>query len=133
MDLIGLVDEILAEHRQGNGGPGGGKIFRRALEERSVGQHGETGGAAGLIGARQGRRIEVGRIRPLDGLAFLISAISAGRPERDCPLDRSEEPARARRGFGARLEFRNRHGRLGRRDLRPLARLDLLEDVGGHL
>jgi hypothetical protein len=56
--------------------PRRGQEQRRALKGRRVGQHGQAGRAARLIG----RASEIGgsksaRIRPLEGLAFLISAI----------------------------------------------------------
>ena len=35
VDLIGLEEEVLAEHRQRDGGAGGDEVLRRALEERA--------------------------------------------------------------------------------------------------
>ena len=58
--LIGLVHEILAEHRQVDGRARGDEVLRRALEERRVGEHREAGRAARLVGAGERRRIEVG-------------------------------------------------------------------------
>ena len=75
--LVGVVHEILAQHRQRAGRARRAQMIERALERRRVGQHRQAGRAAGLIGGRQRRRIEIARISPFDGLAFLISAISA--------------------------------------------------------
>ena len=58
--LIGLEHEILAQRRQRGGRARRGQKFRPALERRRVGQHRQAGRAAGLIGARQRRRIEIG-------------------------------------------------------------------------
>ena len=81
VDLIRIEHEILAQGRQGGGRARLRQKFRRALEGRPVGQHREAGGAARFIGARQRRRIEIGADQAAcDGLAFLISAISAKVP-----------------------------------------------------
>ena len=69
--LIGVVDEILAQHRQLGGGAGGHHEIEMALKRRRVGQHRETGGAAGFIGLGQRRRIEVGANQPLGGRGLL--------------------------------------------------------------
>ena len=75
--LIGVVHEVLAQHRQRDGGARGAQMIEAALERWRVGQHRQAGRAAFFIGRGQRRRIEIARIRPRDGLAFLTSAISA--------------------------------------------------------
>ena len=53
------------------------EILRLALKRGRVGQHREARGAAGFVGARKRGGSKSARISPFDGLAFLISAISA--------------------------------------------------------
>ena len=59
VDLVGLEHEVLAQHRQLGGVARRGQELRRALEGRRVGQHGEAGRAARLVGAGQRRRVEI--------------------------------------------------------------------------
>ena len=58
--LVGVEHEVLAQRGQRGGGARGREILRRALEGGPVGQHGEAGSAARLIGFGQSGRIEVG-------------------------------------------------------------------------
>ena len=58
--LVGVDDEILAQHRQAGGGARRDQILVAALEIGRVGQHREAGRAARLIGAGEGGGIEIG-------------------------------------------------------------------------
>ena len=66
-DLVGLVDEILAQHRQGGRRARLRQELGPALERGRVGEHRQTGGAARLIGFGERRRIEIGADKPLRG------------------------------------------------------------------
>ncbi len=70
------------------------------------------------------------RIRPFDGLAFLISAISAKSPARQCGSRVAwREAARRRRSIAwRRFELGERMRALGRGDLLALVGLDLLSE-----
>ena len=57
--LIGVVHEILAQHRQRTGRARRAQMIERALERGRVGEDGQTGRAALRIGLRQRRRIEI--------------------------------------------------------------------------
>src|SRR5580698_1577819 len=56
--LIGVVHEILAQHRQRHGGARRAQVIEMALERRRIGQDRKAGGAACFISLGQGRRIE---------------------------------------------------------------------------
>ena len=76
--LIGVEHEILAQHRQRGRRARRHHEIEMALERGRVGQHRQAGRAAGLIGPRQRRRIEIGADQALaTGEAFFTSAISA--------------------------------------------------------
>ena len=105
-DLIGLVHEVLAQRRQRGGVARGGQELGPALERRRVGEHRQAGRAAGLVGARQRRRIEIGADQSLRRARLLDlgdQRIVAGRK---LALDRREEAARRRRGLGRGLDRR---------------------------
>ncbi len=83
----GVVDvgdahgEVLAQHRQADGRPGGEQVGRRAAEVLAVGQDGQARRAAGRVlggHARPGRG--PGRDRPFDGERRLTSAMTATPP-----------------------------------------------------
>ena len=107
--LIGVVHEILAQHRQRTGGARRAQVIERALEGGRVGEHRKAGRAACRVGHRQRRRIEVvadqspRRARLLD---LGDQGIVAGRQP---PLDRRQEAARRGRGLG--LAFERASGR----------------------
>ena len=69
--LIGVEHEILAQHRQRGRRARRRHEIRLALERRRVGEHRQAGRAAGLIGARQRRRIEIGADQALGGARLL--------------------------------------------------------------
>ena len=58
--LPGIVEEVLAQHRQRAGVAGEAEVAVVALEARAVGQHAEAGGAAGGVGGGERGRVEVG-------------------------------------------------------------------------
>ncbi len=51
--------KVLAQNRQRDRRAGSLQIVQAALEKRLVGEHAERSGSAGLIGARDARRIEI--------------------------------------------------------------------------
>ena len=55
-DLVGVEDEVLAQHRQAGRGARRHQMLVAALEIGHVGQHREAGRTARLIGAGEGRR-----------------------------------------------------------------------------
>ena len=81
VDLVGLEHEILAQRRQCRGVARRRQIFRRALERRA--RRSAPRGTPHRLPHRRGPSAggsKSARIKPLDGLAFLISAISANSP-----------------------------------------------------
>ena len=129
-DLVGLVHEILAQHRQCGRGARRDQVVRAALERRRVGQHREAGRAAGLVGARQRRRVEIGADQPL-GRARLLDLGDQGIvAAREPALDRPQETARRRGRPGRGLDRGGRPRALRRRDLLALVGFDAGEDVG---
>ena len=93
-DLPGIDHEVLAQDGQRHGVAGGDQIVVGALEIGLVGQDRQAGRAARLIGAGVRGGSKSARIRPLDGDAFLISAISAVAR---LGVERGAEAARRRR------------------------------------
>ena len=77
------------------------EVVEAALKVRFVGQDAQAGRAGGLVGAGDGDGVEVGRMTPWLGLAFLTSAMSftvAVTLRVTCPSRRACGPARAPRG-----------------------------------
>ncbi len=102
-----------------------------ALERRRVGQHRKAGRAASLDRPwRAPRGSKSARITPFDGLAFLISAISAKRPS-TCWRSIALAGTRAADRLVAHLALQRLEGhahlRLG--DFAPLVGFDLAQDV----
>ena len=108
----------------------GGQMLGAALERRRVGEHRQAGRAAGLVGARQRRRIEIGADQSLRRARLLDLGDQRVVAGRKLALDRGEEAARRRRRLGRRLDRRGRTRALRRRDLLALVGLDLGKDVG---
>ena len=65
--LVGVVHEILAQHRQCGGCACRDHEIEMALKRWGIGQHRETRRAAGFIGLGKDRRIEVGANEALGG------------------------------------------------------------------
>ena len=109
-DLVFVDDEFLAQRRQRARRARLDEIFGRALEKRPVGQHRQARGARLLVrrGDRRAGR-KASRSTPRLGLAFLISAITAGAP---AAMRCAERPLEIRRGGAAAralgLDFRKR-------------------------
>ena len=97
--LVGVEDEVLAQHRQRHRLRGRAQVGVAALEEGLVGEHREAGGTACGIGAGQGGGSKSARIRPRLGEAFLISAI---RPKRPVGHGLPQSAARSRAAASAR-------------------------------
>src|SRR5450830_1360786 len=92
--LIGLVDEILAQSGQRGGVARCAQEFRLALERRRIGEHGQTGGAAGFIGLGELRRIEIGADQALRRARLLDLGDQRVGAARNAALDRAHETAR---------------------------------------
>ncbi len=92
--LVGLEEEILAQHRQAGGLAGGGEILGPALERRLVGQHREAGRAALGIGAGERRRIEIGADEALRRARLLDLGDQRRAIGREMALDRGGKAAR---------------------------------------
>ena len=100
--LVGVEHEILAQCRQPDRAA---RLFQErilALEIRLVGQHRQAGRAARLIGAGEGRRIEVSADQPLGGRGALDLRDQAEAAGADHALQLGAEAAR-RVGAVARL------------------------------
>ena len=70
-DLVGLDDEVLAEHRDPHRGPDGGQVLQRTPEPAPLGEHGDGGRPAGLVLESQRGWILDGRERALAGARAL--------------------------------------------------------------
>jgi hypothetical protein len=102
-DLIGLGDEVLAQHRQRAGRARLRQVL--GLPGKNPGRSAPTGRRPRpLVAARDRGRIEIGAQQPLEGLACLTSAITAGAGGDLC-AQRADEIARRRRGRGAALHL----------------------------
>ena len=108
-DLIGVVHEILADTGQSCRLMRLHEVFIGPLKAGPVGQDGKAGGPAGLIGARQGGRVEIGADQALGGAGF---------------LDLGDQAIAGLRGLGqgAGKATGGRGGVGGRRVLRALAK-----------
>ena len=123
--LIGVVHEILAQHRQRTAPRACAQMIETALERRRVGQHRKAGGAACLIGRCQRGRIEIAADQALRRARLLDlgdQRIVAGM---EPPFDRAHESRAG--GRGCRFAFEHRQRAL------PLRLRDLLALVGGNL
>jgi hypothetical protein len=100
------------------------------LEGWRVGQHRKASRAAGFIGARECRRVEIGPDQAL-GRARLLDLGDQGIiAPREPPLDRPQEAPRRRGHPGCGLDCGGRTRALRRRDLLTLVGFDAGEDVG---
>src|SRR6056297_2951790 len=130
-DLIGVIHEILAQHRQIAGGARLPKILGRALKAGCIGQHRQAGRATGRIGPRQLGRVELGADQPL-GRASLLDfgnqpiALFRGLQQR------SGEGAHGAGLFRGGLDLVERSGGLGLGDFVELVGLDLFENGWGR-
>ena len=123
--LIGVVHEILAQHRQRACGARLAQIVERALERGAVGQDGKTRCAAGLVGLGQGRRIEMRPDQPLRRARLLDFGDQRIVARREPALDGGGKTARRAGGLGLVHDRRERP--------LPFRRGDFLALVGGDL
>ena len=128
--LIGVVHEILAQHRQRRGGARGDHEVEMALERRRVGQHRQARRAAGLIGPRQRRRIEIGADQAFRRRGLLHFRDQRVVAAREFFADRADKTARRRRRLRQRFDAGKRMRALGGGDLLALVGFDLGQDVG---
>src|SRR5690606_35762243 len=89
----------------------------------------QAGGAAGAIGLRERRRIEVGADQPLARRGFLDLADQRIGAARGLGFQRGAEAARRGRRCGARFEFGERHRRLPFGDPPALVGADFFQHV----
>ena len=130
--LIGVKEEILAQHRQIAGRARRAQETGRALKARGVGQHRQAGRAAGLIGAGQRRRVEIGPDQTLRR-ARLLDLGDQRVTGRRVVGKRAGKAAHGRRGARLVLEAGQRAGGPGGGDFVQLVAADALEDVHGGL
>ena len=127
--LVGIDEEILADHRQAARGPGLLQVGIGALEEIDIGQHRQAGRTARGVTAGDGRRVEVFAQDALGRRGALDLGDHGGIATVDAGLQGRGETAR-------RVGFRQGRRQLGQRTLAPprldllgLARDDALQDV----
>ena len=127
--LIGVDHEILAQDGKARRLARRGQIVWRALEGRRVGENGEALGAARLIGAGEGRRVEIGANEAPRGARLL----DLGNEREAARHDPVGEPVAKAAGGLARLrlglEPRQRPLRLGPGDLVALVGENVLQHV----
>ena len=96
VELVGVDDEVLAQHGQVRRRARGAQVVERAAEVERLGEDGQRGGAAALVGrARPPSTSAPSRIAPADGERRLCSAIT-----------RDARAASAPPGTGAALRAR---------------------------
>ena len=122
--LVGLDDEILAQHGKRARAFRCHQVRRGALEESLVCQHREAGGACRFITTGDRRGIELLAQYTARGTRFLYLRDHRGIAR----AQRSREIARRAGSLCPALELRKRRAQLGGRDLRALHFQDALED-----
>ncbi len=130
IDLVWLVDEILAQRGQGGGVARRRQIFRLPLERRRVGQDRQTCCAAGLVGFRKSGRIEIGADQSFRRTCLLDLGNKRVTAGCDLFLDRAQKSARRRGGLCGPLKLRKRARFLRRGDLLALIGRNLFQNVG---
>src|SRR6056297_4347931 len=125
--LVGIVHEILAQHRQVAGGARLSQVVRRALETRAVGQHRQAGGTARRIGLRQRGGVEIFADQALRG-ARLLDLGDEAVPGLAGLQERPGKGAHGRRVAGLGLDLLDRLRRLRRGDLLELVVPDPVQD-----
>jgi hypothetical protein len=120
--LVGVDGEILAQHRQAQAARASRRIILTALKKIPIRQHGQAGGAAGLVLRRRSAPDRnSSRITPLLGEAFFTSAITAASPPATRGLHRRRETARAARSPDRPPAVDSERGDGARRSPRPCA------------
>ena len=123
--LIPIDDELLAEHRQRHGHPGGLEIDKAAAKVPGIGEHRKRGGPGGGIAAHH---VLDRRPRPDLPRRRALPLELSDQPDRPGPRHRRKEVARHGRGREPALERRGRHPLALERHLPPLPLDDLLEN-----
>ena len=140
-DLPGIDGEVLAQHRQGDGGTCLAQEVVVALEVLLVGQYRQAGGSALFIAARKRHGIEIGTDDALAGAGLLDLSDDGRRRLRigsslgNLGLDGPGKAARRIFGKalgGLTLQRGFADGGTGMGDFRALGLEDLLQD-GGNL
>ena len=111
VQLVGVDDEVLAQHRQRAAARARAQVLERAAEVRPLGQHRQRDRAAALVGARRSRaRRRRSRSAPAEGERRLNSAITPIPGSRQRVAQAPRAPARAlrpaARGCSARAAAR---------------------------
>ena len=129
-DLIGLEQEILAQGRQA-GRLAGLRSGIRACPGTTARRSERKGRSRRPPHRRCARRggSKSARMRPFEGLAFLTSAMRAGRPSARCRSMAAAKPRGGAAARGATLHLGLRDGRLRGRDLLALIGFDAGENV----
>ncbi len=132
VDLVGVDDEVFAEDGKGDGGLDLGDVFEFSVKVLFIGENGESIGAGGVIGLRDGDGVEVfdegaggrrGFFDFRDDVDEAIGLFGEG----------GEEVAWGGGVGGALLEFGEGDGGFGGGDLGLFCLDDLLQDIGdGH-
>jgi hypothetical protein len=132
-DLIGIDHEILADHRQIDGGAGLAQMGVGALEEL-VGQDRQAGGAGAGVGAGQLRRLEGLADQPGGGRGLLDFGDQADADFVGLLVERGGETARRRLILGTAQQFLDRALGFGVRHFLALFVADAVEDgAGAHV
>ena len=124
--LIGIEQEILAKTRQMRCLPCLGKIAETALKGGPVGEHREACRPPRLIGAGEGRRVEIGADQSFRGARLFDFRDQSHMAGLALGLDRLDEAARRILVMRLARQGLERHAHLGRRDFAPLIGLDRL-------
>src|SRR6202030_3536631 len=128
-DLIGVVHEILAQHRQRYGGACCAQVIEMALKRRRIGQDRKAGGAAGFISFGQRRRIEIVAVETLRRGRLLDlgdQRIVAGL---EAAFDGAQKTARRPCGLGVTFDGVERARKFGGDDLCALVSADLFQNI----
>src|SRR5580704_2390809 len=128
-DLIRIVHEILAQHRQRHVGAGRAQVIEMALERRRIGQDRKAGGAACFISLGQGRRIEIVANEPPRRARLLDLGDQRKIAGLEPPLYGAQKTARRACGLGVALDRIGRARKFCRDDLRALVSADLFQNI----
>src|SRR5579862_2344090 len=128
-DLIRVVHEILAQHRQRHGAARNAQMIEMALERRRIGQHRKAGGAAGFISLGQCRRIEIVANEALRWARLLDLGDQRKLAGLEPPFDGVQKTARWARSLGVAFDRVERARKLCGDDLRALVGADLLQNI----
>src|SRR5262249_41860473 len=122
--LVGVEQEILAQHGERGCRPRGGKVLRTALERGRVGKHRQARRAARLVRARERRRIEIPADQPLRRARLLDLGNERSFAAQAAALDRGQETARRRGTGGLLAQLGKRASALGGGDFLALIGFD---------